>query len=284
MKQITSLNEMVAFVHDTKLKQKSIGFVPTMGYLHEGHRALIKDARKENDIVVLSIFVNPTQFGPNEDFAKYPRDMKRDRDIATAEQVDILFTPTVQEMYPVQPLRVSLQAGKAARELCGASRPGHFDGVLTVLLKLFMLIQPARAYFGMKDAQQVAVVEGMVHEYFLPVTIRKVATVREEDGLARSSRNVRLTSEERKEAPVLYESLQFVRQYYDAHPHLTVDVLEAEWLRFLEEKLRFGSIDYARILSFPELQKPTFKGPQLAALAVRYSAARLIDNLLWEEE
>ncbi|MCL6588307.1 MAG: pantoate--beta-alanine ligase, partial [Anoxybacillus sp.] len=207
MKMITTIAEMQQTMQTYRMQGKTIGFVPTMGYLHEGHVALMEAARKENDIVVLSIFVNPLQFGPNEDFDRYPRDIARDEKIAKEAGVDVLFYPSVAEMYP-HPLRVKVVVTERVDVLCGKSRPGHFDGVATVLTKLFHIVMPTRAYFGMKDAQQVAVVDGLIRDFHFPIELVPVPTVREADGLAKSSRNVYLSEKERKEAPALSAALQ----------------------------------------------------------------------------
>lgn len=185
MKVITKIAEMQKQIIQEKNNQKSIGFVPTMGYLHEGHMALIKRARQENDIVVLSVFVNPLQFGPSEDLEAYPRDFERDKKAAEDSGVDYFFYPDVNEMYPGAP-SVKVIVQDRTEVLCGRSRPGHFDGVATVLTKLFNIVLPDRAYFGMKDAQQVAVVDGLIHDFHFPITLVPVETVREEDGLAKA--------------------------------------------------------------------------------------------------
>ena len=200
MKVITTIKELQQVIQRTKKQQNTIGFVPTMGFLHEGHCALLKQARNENDIVVLSIFVNPLQFGPTEDLDRYPRDFDQDQKVAEKIGVDYLFHPSVSEMYPYEP-SVTLTVNRRTDVLCGASRPGHFDGVATVLTKLFHIVQPDKVYFGKKDAQQVAVVHGLVTDFNFPLEIIAVDTVREEDGLAKSSRNVYLTAQERVQAP-----------------------------------------------------------------------------------
>ena len=207
MKVVNTITELEELIKHEKSQHHSIGLVPTMGFLHEGHRALLKRARQENEIIVLSVFVNPLQFGPNEDLANYPRDFDRDQKVAEEVGVDILFHPSVQEMYPNE-LSVTMQVHKRTNVLCGKSRPGHFDGVATVLTKLFHLVQPNKVYFGKKDAQQVAVVDSLVNDLNFPLEIVAVDTVREHDGLAKSSRNVYLTEKERAEAPILYRSLQ----------------------------------------------------------------------------
>ena len=196
MKVVNTITELQELIKHEKSQHHSIGLVPTMGFLHEGHRALLKRARQENEMIVLSVFVNPLQFGPNEDLANYPRDFDRDQKVAEEVGVDILFHPSVQEMYPNE-LSVTMQVHKRTNVLCGKSRPGHFDGVVTVLTKLFHLVQPNKVYFGKKDAQQVAVVDSLVNDLNFPLQIVAVDTVREHDGLAKSSRNVYLTEEER---------------------------------------------------------------------------------------
>ncbi|WP_446923449.1 pantoate--beta-alanine ligase, partial [Listeria monocytogenes] len=188
---IRNKQELKEVILKQKQANKTIGFVPTMGFLHEGHMTLVSHARKESDFVVMSVFVNPTQFGPNEDFDAYPRDEAHDAKLAEEGGVDILFVPTVEEIYPTE-LSTKLHVDKRVSVLDGADREGHFDGVVTVLTKLFHLVSPDNAYFGQKDAQQVAVVSGLVEDYFFPVNLRIIATVREADGLAKSSRNVYL--------------------------------------------------------------------------------------------
>src|SRR5690625_201396 len=180
-----------------KHRYQNIGFVPTMGYLHEGHLSLVRQAKEENDILIMSIFVNPLQFGPNEDFDRYPRDEVRDIELAKKVGVDYLFLPDVDEMYPNE-LAIEMKIKDRVDVLCGASRPGHFDGVITVLTKLFHIVQPTHAYFGLKDAQQIAVVDTLINDLNFPITLIGVKTKREKDGLALSSRNVYLSDMERK--------------------------------------------------------------------------------------
>ena len=210
MKTITSIADIQKELLVHKQNGKKIGFVPTMGFLHEGHEQLLTVARKENDIVVLSIFVNPLQFGENEDLDKYPRDYERDEAVARKNDVDYIFYPSVQEMYPESP-SVTIKVNQRTDVMCGKSRPGHFDGVATVVTKLFHIVQPDQAYFGLKDAQQVAVIEGLVKDLNFPITIKRVSIIREEDGLAKSSRNVYLSAEEREEAKQLFASLVLIK-------------------------------------------------------------------------
>lgn len=277
MKVVQTIHELRKEVERMKKEGLTIGFVPTMGFLHEGHLTLIERAKLENDQVVLSIFVNPLQFGPNEDFETYPRDLKRDEKLAAEKGVNLIFAPSVKEMYPHE-LSVSVHVKKRVNVLCGRKREGHFDGVATVLTKLFHLIEPNRAYFGMKDAQQVAVVDGLIKDFHFPIELVPVETVREEDGLAKSSRNVRLLPEERKEARHLYQSLILAKElikYGERNPETIIKKMEA----YLKEHVR-GKIDYIEIYSYPELLPiHTLKGTFIIALAVRFQNARLIDNI-----
>lgn len=279
MKVITSISQMQKEVQSLKNDKLSIGYVPTMGYLHEGHVRLVKKAREANDIVIMSIFVNPLQFGPNEDLDAYPRDFERDSEIAKNEKVDYIFYPSVEEMYPSKP-SVTLVVQKRVDVLCGSSRPGHFDGVATVLVKLFHIIQPTRAYFGMKDAQQVAVVDGLITDLHFPIELIPVETVREEDGLAKSSRNVRLTSKEREEASVLYKSLKEAEKQISSGER-DIDVIISNMKNTISNNSS-GAVDYIEIYSYPELENlEVLEGKIIIALAVKFTNARLIDNLVF---
>jgi pantoate--beta-alanine ligase len=280
MEIITTIHEMQDRIRKLKKAGKSIGFVPTMGYLHEGHMQLLKEARKANDVVVLSIFVNPLQFGPNEDFDTYPRDFERDKKIAETIEVDILFYPDKNEMYK-KPMSVTVVVHERTNVLCGQKRPGHFDGVATVLTKLFNIVQPDRAYFGMKDAQQVAVVSGLIEDFNFPVELVPVETVREEDGLAKSSRNVNLTEQERKEAPAIYESLCLAKEAIVKGERSPSKIREMI-IHYLESKIS-GTIDYVEIYSYPDLKSlSTLTGKIIVAVAVKFTKARLIDNITVE--
>ena len=260
--------------------QVIIGFVPTMGYLHEGHRALLKAARDQNDIVIMSVFVNPLQFGPNEDLASYPRDFEHDKKVAIEEGVDYLFHPTVEEMYPV-PMSVTIQVERRTNCLCGRSRPGHFDGVATVLTKLFHLVQPTNVYFGKKDAQQVAVVHGLLEDFYFPINLVAVNTVREEDGLAKSSRNIRLSSREREEAGILYKSLSLARIEL-IKENADLEELKKTIIASIENESS-GKVDYFEILTYPQLETVNeLTGTIIIAIAVQFSKARLIDNIIFE--
>lgn len=261
----------------SSLNGKTIGFVPTMGYLHEGHLSLVEEAKKENDIVVMSIFVNPLQFGPNEDYETYPRDDERDIEVARENGVDYLFMPTVETMYPDEK-HITMHVLDKANVLCGRHRPGHFDGVVTVVTKLFHIVQPHNAYFGMKDAQQLAIIKSLVDELNFPINIVGVSTVRESDGLAKSSRNVYLNEEERKEALSLYESLQIGKKLI-VDGIKNSDMIINDVRQHLEKTN--GDIDYVELLSYPHL-KPVEKIDDIVvlAVAVRFKDARLIDNFI----
>ncbi|WP_254871250.1 pantoate--beta-alanine ligase [Bacillus sp. Marseille-Q1617] len=275
---MSNLHTLREEIHHHKRSNDSIGFVPTMGYLHEGHLTLVEKARKHNDIVVMSIFVNPLQFGPNEDFDRYPRDIERDRKLAENSGVDILFMPDAEDMYPGT-LSTTMNVTARVDVLCGKKREGHFDGVVTVLTKLFHLVQPDRAYFGLKDAQQIAVVEGLVEDYFFPVEIVRVPTVREEDGLAKSSRNVYLSEKERNEAPALYKSLQEAKNMIESR-EMDRDSIISEVMEFIHSRTS-GRVEYVEVHSFPTLAPlERLTGEIIVAIAVKFQKARLIDNII----
>ena len=261
-----------------------VGLVPTMGFLHEGHASLIRRSAEENGLTVLSVFVNPLQFGPNEDFDRYPRDEKRDLAVASEAGANLVFMPDVKEMYP-RPSQTSILIGGVTDRLCGASRPGHFDGVGVVVSKLFNLVQPDRAYFGLKDAQQVAVVTRMVQDLNVPVEIVPCPIVRDADGLALSSRNVYLSPEEREQALVLSRTLRLVPEW------IREGLTAAELTGRMKERIRempLADIDYVEALTYPDLlppdegAKPLSSGAEslLVAVAVRFGRTRLIDNIL----
>lgn len=278
MKVITTITELTAEIQAAKQAQKTIGLVPTMGYLHEGHLTLAKTARAENDLVVMSIFVNPTQFGPNEDFESYPRDLPRDTALAESAGVDIVFAPSVEEMYPHDG-GIRIHAGKQATILCGASRPGHFDGVLQVVAKLFHLAQPTRAYFGQKDAQQVAIVATMVRDFNFPLQMRVVPIVREEDGLAKSSRNVYLSEVDRAQAPAIHKALQLARNHF-LEKGDAASAIETAKVHLATRTN--GKIDYIELLAYPDLTPVTANTEQvLLAAAVYIGKTRLIDNCIF---
>lgn len=274
---IRTVNEMIHIIAQEKKNGKIVGLVPTMGYLHEGHLSLVKQAQQESDVVVLSVFVNPTQFGPNEDYDAYPRDEAHDIKLAEEAGVRYVFMPSVAEMYP-RSSDIRILPGKQALKLCGAARPGHFDGVLQVVLKLFNIVMPQYSYFGMKDAQQLAIIESFVEDYNVPVIIRRGPTVRESDGLAKSSRNVRLTPAERTEAPSIYKGLVYGAELL-REGHSAEEVVKRVTER-LEGKCG-GTIDYVSLLTYPNLDD--YKGNSdevLLACAVQCSKVRLIDNMI----
>lgn len=260
-----------------KKTQKSVGFVPTMGYLHEGHLSLVERAKRENEIVVMSIFVNPLQFGPGEDFDLYPRDEERDKKLAEEAGVDLLFLPSSAEMYR-ENYAVTVSVNDRTDVLCGRTRPGHFDGVATVLTKLFSIIAPDKAYFGMKDAQQVAVVDALIHDFFMDVKLVASKTIREKDGLAKSSRNVYLSQKEREQAPHIYQALQAGANRIEQGERNPEAVISA-----VHERIQAagGAVEYIECYSYPELKKQDIlSGKIIIAAAVKYSKARLIDNIV----
>ena len=255
-----------------------IGLVPTMGALHAGHQSLIQQARKEVDSLVVSIFVNPLQFGPKEDYTHYPRTPEADLDFCRKLEVDLIFEPEVEEMYPT-PSLTSVEVTRITDHLCGPFRPGHFSGVATVVAKLFNIIQPQRAYFGEKDAQQLRVIERMVSDLNLGVTVVAVPTVRESDGLAVSSRNQYLSPQERRVAPILYRALEAAQQAI-AEGVLDSGEARKRGLSVLEQD-QSVKVEYLEIVD-PEEMQPVERitGPVRVAGAIRIGAIRLIDNLL----
>ena len=277
---ISSITELKAVIGSLKKEGKTIGLVPTMGYLHEGHISLIKTSRQDNDITVMSIFVNPAQFGPNEDFERYPRDIDGDSMKAEEAEVDILFIPSLKEMYPDN-YSTYVEVFGITDKLCGKSRPGHFRGVCTVVLKLFNIVEPERAYFGQKDAQQAAVIKRMVKDINSIVQIVTCPIVRENDGLAMSSRNVYLSKEEREAALVLSKSLREAEVMAIKGEIKTERLLEYITNRISGEKL--ADIDYVEILDAQTLEfKEAVEGRMLFAVAARFGKTRLIDNIIVE--
>jgi len=256
----------------------SWGFVPTMGYLHEGHLSLVRRARSENDRVAVSIFVNPTQFGPNEDLSSYPRDLNRDLSMLEQEAVDMVFVPDKDTIYPPG-YQTTVTVEQVSKPLEGASRPTHFQGVATVVAKLFNIVQPTRAYFGQKDAQQAVVISQMVKDLNFNLELVVCPIVREPDGLAMSSRNIRLTAEQRKAAPVLHRSLQTaVAQIY--HGERQADIVRGLMTNIIEEEslARLDYVSVAHPFTLEELE--TIEDQALCSLAVFFGNVRLIDNML----
>ena len=259
----------------------SVGLAPTMGALHAGHLALASRARAENDHVVASIFVNPAQFGPQEDYATYPRDLDRDLDLLRAEGADLVFAPSPEELYS-QGFDTWVEPGAVASRLEGEHRPGHFRGVATVVLKLLNIVRPDRAYFGQKDGQQVAVLRRLVADLHLPVQLVAVPTVRDPDGLALSSRNVLLIPSQRRAAPVIYAALYRARTLWEGGER-SGDMLRAVIMALLKAEPHVDSIDYVSVAdpeSMRELKE--VRGPAMVSVAVHMGTVRLIDNVLLE--
>ncbi len=278
MKIFRKIKEVKAYLRPLQYGGKSIGFVPTMGYLHQGHLSLLEAAVRENDLTGLSIFVNPTQFAPSEDLDAYPRDEKRDLELAEKVGTDFAFIPSVEEMYK-NPL-TTVSVAQLTKGLCGLSRPTHFDGVTTVVAKLFNIIHPDRAYFGQKDAQQAIVLMKMVEDLDMDVELKVCPIVREEDGLAMSSRNVYLSEKEREEAPILSKALLLAKKEFEQGEKSALRLKQ-----LIESNINrtSGRIDYVEIISFETLE-PTveIKEKTLIAIAVKFEKARLIDNIILE--
>lgn len=278
---VAELREEIALA---KAQNLTIGLVPTMGALHEGHASLITAANRENDFVVVSVFVNPTQFGPNEDLDAYPRTLEADCKLAEEKGANVVFAPSPKEMYPSEDDTWVEVTGDVTKVLCGRTRPIHFRGVTTVVTKLFNLAQPDRAYFGQKDAQQVEVLKRMVKDLFFPLELRVMPIIREKDGLAKSSRNTYLSAEEHTAALVLSRSLKAAKEMYAAGERDAEKIVAAVTEGIKAEPM--SNIDYVEIYALPEL-KPTInslKGSNLLAVAVKFGTTRLIDNVVLEEE
>jgi pantoate--beta-alanine ligase len=275
---LTIIRDVQAMLGEVRARGVSVGLVPTMGALHEGHLSLIRRARSENGLVVVSIFVNPAQFGPREDLRSYPRDLERDLTLAEAAGADLVFSPTVGEMYP-EGYCTWVEVEGLTAGLCGASRPEHFRGVCTVVAKLLTICRPERAYLGRKDAQQLAVIQRMVRDLDLGVDIVPCDTVRESDGLAMSSRNARLTAEERAQSTVLYRALR------DAEESIRRGERDATALkgaiRAVLAEAGLGKIDYVEIVQLADLSPvTTVSGECLVAVAMWFGGTRLIDNIV----
>ncbi|MBF1740509.1 MAG: pantoate--beta-alanine ligase [Veillonella sp.] len=278
MEILTTIEAVRNTINTWKKQGYSIGFVPTMGYLHDGHAALIDEARKNNDKVVVSIFVNPIQFGENEDLSSYPRDLNRDKTLCESHGVDLIFTPRPNEMYHDKKAFVNII--ELSDTLCGVRRPIHFQGVCTVVAKFFNIIQPTNAYFGEKDAQQLAIIRKMVFDLNFPVNIIGVPIVRESDGLAKSSRNTYLSSEERKAATILYKAIQEGKQYInrgasaDSIINVMTNIVNTEPL---------AKIDYISVVDAITMQPvQEITAPVLVAMAVYIGSTRLIDNFSFD--
>ncbi|HKY68373.1 MAG TPA: pantoate--beta-alanine ligase [Acidimicrobiales bacterium] len=277
MRTVTTVADVRAALDAERAAGRTVGFVPTMGYLHDGHASLMRAARAQTDVVVISIFVNPLQFGPTEDLAAYPRDLERDTALAAEAGVDLVFTPSVDEMYP-RPVLTTVSVAEVSAPLEGAARPTHFAGVATVVAKLFSIVGPCRAYFGAKDFQQVAVVRRMASDLSLPVEVVACPTRRELDGLAMSSRNVYLTSDERAAAPVVYTALRAGAAAITAGERDPAAVRELMAGIITAEPL--AQLDYAEAVDADSFTVPDPLAGELRLLAaVRFGRARLIDNV-----
>ena len=277
MKVIKTIDEMRRL---RRQLAEPVGLVPTMGYFHEGHLALVRRARAENPSVVVSIFVNPTQFGPQEDFKNYPRDPQRDLALLEKEKTDIVFMPSVAEMYPPQ-FNSWVEVGKVTERLEGAARPTHFRGVTTVVAKLFYIVEPTRAYFGQKDAQQAIVIKKMVADLNMNLKIVTVPTVREPDGLAMSSRNAYLNPQQRQAALVLHQALNLTQKLW-SQGEKDAERIRQE-MKALIKKQPLAIIDYVSIADNETLDElDTVSPPALVSLAVKVGKTRLIDNIVLE--
>jgi len=277
MKVVTNPEEMRFLSRGERTRRGRLGLVPTMGALHDGHLSLVRTARSRSDVVAVSIFVNPTQFGPTEDFAKYPRNLESDCALLEREGVELVFAPPVDEMYPHGAVTWVVVEGMSDR-LCGRSRPGHFRGVTTVVSKLFHIVEPDLAFFGQKDAAQVAIIKRMVRDLNLPVSIEVCPIVREPDGLALSSRNSYLTQDERKSAMVLYRSLMRVQEEFAKGERDAAKLVESGKKEFAQDPAVL--LDYLEIVD-PDSLEPevTITKPVLVAVAAVLGKTRLIDNI-----
>ncbi|NNH00646.1 pantoate--beta-alanine ligase [Acinetobacter sp. ANC 5414] len=275
MKTETTIQGLTASLSPARAARKIIGFVPTMGNLHEGHLNLVREARKICDVVVVSIFVNPIQFGPNEDFENYPRTLEQDSHLLADVGCDIVFAPSVEQMYGNKPRLTNITVSEITNDLCGLQRPGHFDGVAVVVTKLFNMVQPNFAFFGQKDYQQLAVIRQFVRDLNIPLEVIGVPITRAEDGLALSSRNGYLSEQHRQIAPTIYQSLKAAEQ------ELQNGVALAEVLENIKQKLTQAGfiVDYVEART-PELQKiEAFDQDVVLFIAAKLGTTRLIDNL-----
>jgi len=278
MEQLTKISEIRGILETIRKQGKTIGFVPTMGYLHEGHLSLMRESLKKADYTVVSIFVNPTQFGPEEDFNRYPRDLSRDAQILEKEGVNILFVPQTIEMYP-EGYKTFVEVKDLQNLLCGESRPGHFRGVCTVILKLFNIIQPNMCFFGQKDAQQAVIIKKMVHDLNLDISIEVLPIIREHDGLAMSSRNSYLNPEQRKATLILYKSLKEAEKMIVKGERSAGNIIE-RMCKIINSEPK-ARINYVEIVDLENLNPVIeIKNEVLIALAVFIGSVRLIDNII----
>lgn len=295
METLFKIDEVKKIVREWKKQGFSVGFVPTMGALHEGHASLIKKARENSDKVIVSIFVNPTQFGPNEDFDKYPRTLEVDKVICQNCGADVVFAPSAVEMYPVlnqnnddkkelitnKHLTMVIAPKSFSTELCGATRPGHFDGVVTVITKFFNVIQPDKAFFGQKDAQQLIIIKKMCSDLNFETEIIPCPIVRGDDGLALSSRNAYLSDEERKKATSLYRVLKKAKACYNSKKTRCFEEIKSESLKELHEDVE---LEYLEAYGFEHFERQKLiSGKTLIAIAARIKNVRLIDNIIIED-
>ena len=283
MKLVKTVAELQKIVKETKKAGKSIGLVPTMGALHEGHASLIRAAHAENDFTIVSDFVNPTQFGPTEDLDAYPRTLDHDCKLAEEMGADVLFAPSPNEMYPSRDMTWVEVTGDITKVLCGRTRPIHFRGVATVVSKLFNLAQPDKAYFGQKDAQQAQVLKRMVKDLFFPLEIRVMPIVREADGLAKSSRNVYLNKAERSAAVILSKALAKAKAAFEAGERDSAKLIALVTEMIQTEPL--SNIDYVEMYQLPDLTpaEKTVTTDHLLAVAVKFGTTRLIDNIILQK-
>lgn len=278
---INNIAEMRAICEKWRQEGKSIGLVPTMGYLHEGHLSLINAARKNNDCVVTSIFVNPSQFGPNEDFERYPRDLQADSAACEQAGVDVIFAPQAQDMYP-EGYSTFVEPGELGQRLCGVTRPIHFRGVCTVVLKLFNIVRPDDAFFGQKDAQQFFILNKMNEDFNLNINLHRMPIIREADGLAKSSRNVYLNEQERQQAVVLHQALLKAADLYAAGEREVAPIREAMLAEL--HKADLAHLDYLELVDTRcLLPVKHIEGTVLVAMAVYFGTTRLIDNIILGE-
>lgn len=278
MKVYRSIRSLKKHIHEIKKRHKTIGLVPTMGFLHEGHMSLIRKARQDTDCVIVSIFVNPAQFGPKEDFRKYPRDLKNDLGLCEKVGADIIFTPKPKDMYP-DSYSTYVDVERITRGLCGASRPGHFRGVATVVMKLFNITAPDIAYFGQKDCQQAVVIKKMAEDLNMNVRIKVMPVVREKDGLAMSSRNVYLNPEERVQARSIYKSLKLAKELFDNGEKDAGKIINK--MKRIVERQPEAKIGYIKIVDTKNLSCiKKISGKALVAIAVWAGKTRLIDNII----
>lgn len=275
MKTETTIQGLSASLNPARAARKIIGFVPTMGNLHEGHLNLVREARKLCDVVVVSIFVNPIQFGPNEDFDNYPRTLEHDSNLLAEVGCDIVFAPSVEQMYGNHPRLTNISVGEITNDLCGLQRPGHFDGVAVVVTKLFNIVQPNYAFFGQKDFQQLAVIKQLVRDLNMPIDVIGVPITRAEDGLALSSRNGYLSEQERKTAPTIYQTLKTAE----------ADLHNGQALSDVLAKIRTNLTDAGFVVDYIEARSPglqkidQFDQDVVLFIAAKLGKTRLIDNL-----